>query len=147
KGERKENGERERERERGLIRSGTRRERHEGSEWEKALCNCNPDKYPEPRRTTNEQREMRERERERERERRNARQSKREKKKEMKGGWCKRRKGNRKERAREKEALVAVQKLFGLLRNETKRNETTTTIAAVSTTMSPSPSPPPPPPL
>ncbi|KYN41761.1 hypothetical protein ALC56_03814, partial [Trachymyrmex septentrionalis] len=84
-------GERERERERGLIRSGTRRERHEGSEWEKALCNCNPDKYPEPRRTTNEQREMRERERERE---------------------------------REKQTLVAVQKLFGLLRNETKRNET-----------------------
>jgi len=37
--------------------------RHEGSEWEKALCNCNPDKYPEPRRTTNEQREVRERER------------------------------------------------------------------------------------
>lgn len=38
--------------------------RHKGSEWEKALCNCNPDKYPEPRRTTNEQREVRERERE-----------------------------------------------------------------------------------
>lgn len=70
--ERKEEGKR---RFKGGKREGARRRthsvgytpRHEGSEWEKALCNCNPDKYPEPRRTTNEQREVRERERERRR--------------------------------------------------------------------------------
>lgn len=59
--------EREREREDSL---GRVQPRHEGSEWEKALCNCNPDKYPEPRRTTNEQREERQRKRGSKRERR-----------------------------------------------------------------------------
>lgn len=66
KRERKENGGLKRGKERGSEKEDSLGRVHaEGSEWEKALCNCNPDKYPEPRRTTNEQREVRERDRQR----------------------------------------------------------------------------------
>jgi len=50
--------------------------RHEGNEWEKALCNCNPDKYPELRRTTDEQRGKREKEGKGDRERKREREKK-----------------------------------------------------------------------
>lgn len=115
--------------------------RHGGSEWEKALCNCNPDKYPEPRRTTDEQREEeRQRKRGSKREKERADRREREGKRvvvmmvvvlllllpllvamvleEVGDGEQKGAGG----REREKERLRVAEKLFGLLRNETKRN-------------------------